>query len=42
MTVAGRCGRVLEEVALTRCYGVGARLDGWRGPPWLKEGWFHA
>ncbi len=20
----------------------GLRLDGWLGPPWLKEGWFHA
>ncbi len=34
---------VLEEISiegLLRPYRV--ELNGWSGPPWLKEGWFHA
>ena len=22
--------------------GAGVQFDGWSGPPWVKEGWFHA
>jgi hypothetical protein len=34
---------VLEEVELPALLaGAETRLNGWVGPPWLKEGWFHA
>ena len=34
---------VLEEVSLSALRaGVETRLAGWHGPPWIKEGWFHA
>lgn len=34
---------VLEEVELaTLRAGVETRMAGWHGPPWIKEGWFHA
>ena len=34
---------VLEEVPLAALRaGVETRLGGWHGPPWIKEGWFHA
>ena len=26
----------------TTCSPGQARFDGWSGPPWIKEGWFHA
>ncbi|MFQ5897789.1 MAG: hypothetical protein ACE5JN_06025 [Candidatus Methylomirabilia bacterium] len=33
----------LEEVAVNHLMSSsGARLNGWLGPPWMKEGWFHA
>jgi hypothetical protein len=33
----------LDEVSLGELLrGEATRLDGWMGPPWLKEGWFHA
>ena len=33
----------LEEVPLDQLLREEAtRLDGWIGPPWLKQGWFHA
>src|SRR5262245_9644874 len=33
----------LEEVPLDQLLRQEAtRLDGWMGPPWLKQGWFHA
>ncbi|HEX3177590.1 MAG TPA: hypothetical protein VHZ49_12995 [Methylomirabilota bacterium] len=42
-TAAADADAVLEEVSLPSLLaGVGTRLDGWTGPPWLKEGWFHA
>jgi hypothetical protein len=34
---------VLEEVELTALLaGAETRLNAWTGPPWLKDGWFHA
>jgi hypothetical protein len=34
---------ILEEVELSALLaGVETRLLGWTGPPWLKEGWYHA
>jgi hypothetical protein len=34
---------VLEEVSLSALRaGVETRMGGWHGPPWIKEGWFHA
>ena len=34
---------VLEEIGLpTLLADAELRLNGWLGPPWLKEGWFHA
>jgi hypothetical protein len=34
---------VLEEIELPALLaGAETRLNGWIGPPWLKEGWFHA
>jgi hypothetical protein len=34
---------VLEEIELPALLGgAETRLNGWVGPPWLKEGWFHA
>jgi hypothetical protein len=40
---AGDWDVVLEEISLDRLLGP-HRLDvnGWSGPPWLKQGWFHA
>jgi hypothetical protein len=33
----------VEEVdARTLIAAHGSEVDGWAGPPWLKEGWFHA
>jgi hypothetical protein len=40
---AGDWGATLEEVEVGDL--IGARmtaLNGWLGPPWLKDGWFHA
>jgi hypothetical protein len=34
---------VLEEVPLLSLRAaVETRMGGWHGPPWIKEGWFHA
>jgi hypothetical protein len=34
---------VLEEVSMSALRaGVETRVGGWHGPPWIKEGWFHA
>jgi hypothetical protein len=34
---------MLEEIELPSLLaGAETRLNGWIGPPWLKEGWFHA
>ena len=34
---------VVEEVELDALLAAPRiTLDGWLGPPWLKEGWFHA
>jgi len=34
---------VVEEVELSSLLaGAEATVNGWTGPPWLKEGWFHA
>src|SRR6267143_6576435 len=34
---------VLEEIELPALLaGAETRLNGWLGPPWLKDGWFHA
>ncbi len=33
---------VVEVDAETLLASHGLSLDGWLGPPWLKEGWFHA
>ncbi len=34
---------VLEAVPVEDLLaGAGVQLDGWSGPPWIKEGWFHA
>lgn len=36
-------GAVLEEVPVDGLIAdAGIRVNGWMGPPWLKEGWFHA
>ncbi|MFQ6018090.1 MAG: hypothetical protein ACE5KF_07820 [Kiloniellaceae bacterium] len=33
----------LEEVPVDQLMAsAGIRLNGWVGPPWIKEGWFHA
>ena len=33
----------LEEIEVASLAGAnGVSFDGWLGPPWLKEGWFHA
>ena len=40
---AGGGDAVLEEVAVDDLIADAAiQFDGWLGPPWLKEGWFHA
>lgn len=40
---AGEWDATLEHVAIdTLLASRGTRLDGWWGPPWLKEGWFDA
>src|SRR5262245_32486343 len=39
----GEWDATLEEVPLDQLLRQEAtRLDGWMGPPWLKQGWFHA
>jgi hypothetical protein len=39
----GEWDATLEEVPLDQLLRQEAtRLDGWTGPPWLKQGWFHA
>ncbi|PYO14813.1 MAG: hypothetical protein DMD75_03540, partial [Candidatus Rokuibacteriota bacterium] len=39
----GEWDATLEEVSLSELLRDEAtRLNGWMGPPWLKEGWFHA
>ena len=39
----GEWDATLEEVPLDQLLrGEATRLDGWMGPPWLKQGWFHA
>ena len=41
--MSDRAEAVIEEIALPSLLdGVETRLGGWHGPPWLKEGWFHA
>ena len=43
VAVAADADAVVEEIALAPLLeGVETRLDGWHGPPWLKEGWFQA
>ena len=43
ITVADGADAVVEEITLPSLLdGVETRLAGWHGPPWLKEGWFHA
>ncbi len=40
---AGGGDAVLEEVAVDGLIADAAiQFDGWLGPPWLKEGWYHA
>src|SRR5262245_17658773 len=40
---ADRSDVVLQEVPVDDLiFTAGVRLDGWSGPPWAKEGWFHA
>jgi hypothetical protein len=40
---SGSADVVLEEVAVEDLLALsGVRFDGWTGPPWVKEGWFHA
>jgi hypothetical protein len=39
----GEWDAALEEVPLDQLLrGEATRLDGWMGPPWFKQGWFHA
>jgi hypothetical protein len=39
----GKWDATIEEVdAESLLASHGLNLDGWLGPPWLKEGWFHA
>ena len=34
---------VIEEVPVEDLLAAaGVQLDGWSGPPWIREGWFHA
>lgn len=34
---------ILEAVAVDELLtAAGMQVDGWSGPPWIKEGWFHA
>jgi hypothetical protein len=41
--VSDRADFVLEEVAVDDLLAAaGVHLNGWSGPPWVKEGWFHA
>ncbi|MGH6660700.1 MAG: hypothetical protein ACREB6_04125 [Rhodospirillales bacterium] len=43
MRVSGGGDAILEEVAVDGLIADAAiQFDGWLGPPWLKEGWFHA
>jgi hypothetical protein len=35
-------GAVLEVVPVDDLLAGGGQIDGWTGPPWVKEGWFHA
>jgi hypothetical protein len=43
VTVAADADAAVEEVTLASLLdGAETRLAGWRGPPWLKEGWFQA
>jgi hypothetical protein len=38
-----RADVVLEEVAVDALLAAASvHLNGWSGPPWVKEGWFHA
>lgn len=40
---AGRWDATLEEVSVDDLISRHrVRTDGWLGPPWLKQGWFHA
>jgi hypothetical protein len=39
----GDAEAVLEEIELAGLLApVETRVNGWTGPPWLKEGWYHA
>jgi hypothetical protein len=41
--VEAEADAVLEDVPLRELLAPqSARLDGWSGPPWMKEGWFHS
>ena len=43
VSVTDGADAVVEEITLSSLLdGVETRLAGWHGPPWLKEGWFHA
>jgi hypothetical protein len=43
ISVSDGADAVIEEITLPSLLdGVETRLGGWHGPPWLKEGWFHA
>src|SRR6185295_6906791 len=43
ISVSDGADAVVEEITLSSLLdGVETRLAGWHGPPWLKEGWFHA
>jgi hypothetical protein len=42
-TAGGDADATLEELELaTLLAPVETRMNGWTGPPWLKEGWYHA
>jgi hypothetical protein len=39
----GDADAVVEEIELAALLaGTETRVSGWMGPPWIKEGWFHA
>ena len=46
--VRARSGTAVGDVTLEAVSvddlvaGTGAQADGWPGPPWVREGWFHA
>ncbi|HEY4635251.1 MAG TPA: hypothetical protein VIG92_01710, partial [Rhodospirillales bacterium] len=41
--LAAVANMTLEEASVAGLMAdVGTQFDGWLGPPWIKEGWFHA